>query len=110
MNVKLNKLIAQLPEVDFIDVFPSCGDESNIFGAGFYIYNRKFNKKVNLLSNYTLGTTPSSDLQQVIEKNKDKIDVKRSQNINKDIAELLSKNNIVAVFWKNGIWSQSIRK
>lgn len=91
MNVKLNKLIAQLPEVDFIDVFPSCGDESNIFGAGFFIHNQKFNKKVNLLSNYTLGTTPSDDLQEVLEKNKDKIDVKSSKNINKDIAELLSK-------------------
>jgi carbamoyltransferase len=33
MNVKLNKAIMSLPEVNEIFVFPSCGDETNIFGA-----------------------------------------------------------------------------
>ena len=52
MNIKLDKLIAQLPSKDFIDVFPSCGDESNIFRRDFIYIIEKFNKKVNLLSNY----------------------------------------------------------
>ncbi len=33
MNVKLNYLISQLPEVESLFVFPSCGDESNPVGA-----------------------------------------------------------------------------
>ena len=33
MNVKVNYLISQLPEVDSLFIFPSCGDESNPVGA-----------------------------------------------------------------------------
>ena len=33
MNVKLNNLISQLPEVSSLFIFPSCGDESNPVGA-----------------------------------------------------------------------------
>ena len=33
MNVKANKLIAELEDVEYFDVFPSCGDESLPFGA-----------------------------------------------------------------------------
>jgi carbamoyltransferase len=35
MNVKLNGLIRRLPGVDWVWVMPSCGDESNIFGAAY---------------------------------------------------------------------------
>ena len=35
MNVKLNKLIMELPEVTSLFVFPSSGDESNSIGAAF---------------------------------------------------------------------------
>ncbi|MGD9689945.1 MAG: carbamoyltransferase C-terminal domain-containing protein [Phycisphaerales bacterium] len=33
MNVKLNKILCELPEVDDVYVFPSCGDETNTMGA-----------------------------------------------------------------------------
>ncbi len=33
MNVKLNYVISELPEVESLFVFPSCGDESNPIGA-----------------------------------------------------------------------------
>ena len=35
MNVKLNKIIAELKEVDSITVVPSSGDESLVFGSWF---------------------------------------------------------------------------
>jgi carbamoyltransferase len=35
MNVKLNYLISELPEVKSLFIFPSCGDESNPIGASF---------------------------------------------------------------------------
>jgi len=37
MNVKANKLIAELPEVESVFVFPSCGDESNAIGAAVWL-------------------------------------------------------------------------
>lgn len=37
MNVKANKAIYNLPEVDELFVFPSCGDETNCFGAAYHV-------------------------------------------------------------------------
>ncbi len=41
MNVKANKRIMELAEVDELFVFPSCGDESNSIGAAMWTYNEK---------------------------------------------------------------------
>ena len=38
MNVKLNKLITELDEVEDVFVFPSCGDETNSMGSAFHVY------------------------------------------------------------------------
>jgi len=38
MNVKVNKLIAEMPEIEDVFVFPSCGDESNAIGAAYQAY------------------------------------------------------------------------
>lgn len=96
MNVKMNKLIAELPEVNFVDVFPSCGDESNIFGAAYYNYNQNVKKEIGLLNSYCLGTEPSGDLESSMLKYKEKIIVETSSSVNKKIAELIASNNIVA--------------
>lgn len=38
MNVKANKVLSELHEVDYIDVFPSCGDETNPIGACYFTH------------------------------------------------------------------------
>jgi carbamoyltransferase len=38
MNVKANKLIMELPEVQDLFVYPSCGDETNAMGAAYWVY------------------------------------------------------------------------
>ena len=38
MNVKANKEIFALPEVEELFVFPSCGDETNSIGAAYWVY------------------------------------------------------------------------
>ncbi|MBW7912616.1 MAG: hypothetical protein H3C54_02680 [Taibaiella sp.] len=96
MNVKLNKLLSQLPEVEYIDVFPSCGDESNIFGAAFHVHNSKYNKACSLLSSYTLGPAPSNDLTTALEKYKGHITIEQSDSIYESVAAMLSDNMIVA--------------
>ena len=97
MNVKINKLISEIPEVKSIDVFPSCGDESNIFGAAFSV-NAKIQKNINLskLKSYTLGTHISRDLESTLKKFKDRILIKEVSDINSFIAEKLSQNKIIA--------------
>lgn len=96
MNVKLNKLLAELPEVEYMDVFPSCGDESNIFGAAYYIHNTVHAKSVSLLKGYTLGPLPSEDLLASLKKYRDNIEVAEVDDINDKVAELLSKDEVVA--------------
>ena len=41
MNVKVNKLIMELPEVEELFIYPSCGDETNAMGAAYCIYAEK---------------------------------------------------------------------
>jgi len=41
MNVKANKLIMELPEVDEVFIFPSPGDETNAMGAAMWTYTQK---------------------------------------------------------------------
>src|SRR5581483_9930359 len=38
MNVKANKAILELPEVEELFVFPSCGDETNSVGAAYMVH------------------------------------------------------------------------
>jgi carbamoyltransferase len=38
MNVKANKAIMELPEVEELFVYPSCGDETNAQGAAYWAY------------------------------------------------------------------------
>jgi carbamoyltransferase len=41
MNVKANKVIMELPEVQSLFVYPSCGDETNAMGAAYWVYSQK---------------------------------------------------------------------
>lgn len=41
MNVKANKQIMELPEVEDLFVYPSCGDETNAIGAASWVYVEK---------------------------------------------------------------------
>lgn len=45
MNVKANKSIYELPNVDGLFVFPSCGDEMNSVGAAFHVYETEKAKR-----------------------------------------------------------------
>jgi len=38
MNVKVNKLIMELPEIEGLFVYPTCGDETNAMGAAYAVY------------------------------------------------------------------------
>ncbi len=104
MNVKANQKIAELKEVNSIFVMPSAGDESNAIGACFYgykIYCERFSKQFNPqpIKDLYLGQEYSehyiTDLMKKLNLNTN-YEITNPKNINKKIAELLAKGEIVA--------------
>ena len=105
MNVKLNKLIQELPEVTRVDFMPSCGDESLPIGAAYKVWKEKNNfKNIIPTNSLYLGIEYSNEeIERYIKINKiDKsYNVEFFDDIEKKIAQLLCDNKIVARF--NGL-------
>jgi carbamoyltransferase len=60
MNVKANMALSQLPEVDDLFVFPSCGDETNSFGAAWaFEADRGQAEHIEPLQSLYLGPDPT---------------------------------------------------
>jgi carbamoyltransferase len=104
MNVKANKRILELPEVQELFIMPSCGDETNSIGAAYYTYAQervKSNEDINILplKDLYLGNDITED---EIKKSVDdfvfsaEVKVEHYDNIEKKVAELLSQGEIVA--------------
>ncbi len=97
MNVKANKLISELPEIEFVNVFPSCGDETNAFGAAFLAYqeSRKNGPDIEF-EDYCIGPDASFDIEEARKQYAGKVDFQRFDDINGKIVELLVDRKIVA--------------
>ncbi len=100
MNVKLNKLILELDQVDDLFVMPSCSDESNSIGAAYYASNCLFKvSSLKPLEHLYLGAIYDNDVIDASVSNflfTNKVTVKKCDNINTVIANLLSDGKIVA--------------
>jgi len=104
MNVKANMKIMEMSEVQYLYIFPSCGDESTPIGACFYGYRylcQRQNKKFlcEPLKDLYLGQEFSDlEIEQVLHREEifDKYEVKKIDDIETEIARLLSENQIVA--------------
>ncbi|HBC87125.1 MAG TPA: hypothetical protein DCZ94_09245 [Lentisphaeria bacterium] len=98
MNVKANKLISEIPEVEFVNAFPSCGDESNAFGAAFLGYQklRKENSPEIVFEGCCVGTEATFDIEEAMNKYKDKVSFEKVADINGKVVELLIARKIVA--------------
>lgn len=98
MNVKANKVIYELPEVEEIFVFPSCGDESNAIGAAYYSYMKNGGNSVEPLGALYFGQhVEDEEVDEAVKKYviENKIQVEHKDNIEKDVAELLADGAIV---------------
>ena len=61
MNVKLNKILGELPEVDDLYVFPSCGDETNSIGAAWaFLQDQGLWDQIAPVRAIYLGVAPST--------------------------------------------------
>src|SRR3989344_6300930 len=100
MNIKANKIISEIPEVNSIAIFPSCGDESNPLGAVWASYYEKSQDNVfHGLKHYYLGPDFSDEKSEKIIKafqSENNFTYKKIKDINKKIAGLLAKGEIVA--------------
>ena len=104
MNIKAAQRISELNCVDSLFVMPSCGDESNAIGACLYGH-KKYCEENNLelkpepITDLYLGPKYGDDyIEKYIKREKlqENYIIKKSSNINKEIAKLLAKGEIVA--------------
>lgn len=98
MNVKANKLIGEMPEIEHFDVFPSCGDESLPFGAVWLNEVERDPDAVGMraLTSYTLGPEAGADLDEAQKLYGNRIEVRKLDDPVRACAKLLVDGGIVA--------------
>jgi len=101
MNVKANKAIMALEDVEDLFVFPSCGDEANAIGA-CYLAQAEQGSLPKPITDIYLGPCYSNEnISHAIDQAQQhgmKLDVSRSDDINLDVAKLLASGEIIARF------------
>lgn len=100
MNVKVNKRIMEIDEVEDIFVFPSCGDETNPIGASYYLYAKeKGISDLEPIGPFYLGLQFSDkQIEDVINTVDVPLKVERPENIERKVAQLLADGHVVARF------------
>jgi len=102
MNVKLNKRIFELDEIDDLFIFPSCGDESNVFGAAYLDWVEQTGKLPKPIGSYCLGGEFSNEkILNSINKyqfSNCSINFEAVEGIEARIAKLLTEKQVVARF------------
>jgi len=102
MNVKADKLIMELDEVEKIFVFPSCGDESNSVGACYYLEAEKNGtRNIRKLEDIYLGISFTNEqVKKAFDQYpfQSKYRITFHENIEKEVARVLADNHVVARF------------
>jgi carbamoyltransferase len=102
MNVKANKRIMELPEVESLFILPSCGDETHSLGAAFLAYAHERTKKDRPIDLEPLGALyfgpefEDREIETVLKEYPFKY--MYVEKIEKEIARLLARGEIVARF------------
>lgn len=98
MNVKANLKIMEMSEVNDFFVFPSCGDESLAIGSAYYgAWLLKQEDKIEPIKELYLGPDiTEEELLKELPLVRLKYGIHKSENIEGEIAELLSRKQIVA--------------
>lgn len=100
MNVKANKRIMELPEVESVFVFPSCGDESNPVGICWHLQQQKFLKNFELNNVYWGIEYNDAEVLRAYENYnfKKKYALTHKDDIEHTAAKLLSEGHVVGRF------------
>jgi carbamoyltransferase len=100
MNVKANMLIANMQEISYFDVFPSCGDETLPFGAIWQYEASRGNRNIGAPFDIYAGPSIEIDLDKALEYTSDQIIVRDSPNPVADAATRLADGEVIA--WCHG--------
>ena len=96
MNVKANKVISELEEVEQFEAFPAAGDESLPFGA-CYLAAHESGTQVRPLDTCYLGNDLTREqCSRAVEKVAAQVEVEEPPNMARRVAELLAVGEIVA--------------
>ncbi len=102
MNVKVNKLVMELPEVQELFIYPSCGDETNAMGAAYWVYAEKAGvAKISPLRDLYWGPEFSDDeVEEALRRFafQRPVRIERVTPIEPRVAALLAEGNVVARF------------
>ena len=103
MNIKGNKKIADIKEVEHLVVCPSAGDESAPFGGAYFGYQILCEESSKdflpeNISNLYLGPDYSSEQIEGVIKREKHFKIKKFSDIEKEIAKLLKLGKIVGRF------------
>ncbi|NOT59548.1 MAG: hypothetical protein HOP19_04900 [Acidobacteria bacterium] len=102
MNVKMNKVILELPEVEELFIFPSCGDETNAIGAAYNAYAQHADyRSMQPLKNFYTGPEYDDDkIGQAIQDYSflNQVSVRKFDQVEVAAAELLANGEVVARF------------
>lgn len=100
MNVKLNKKIGELPGVREMFIFPSCGDETNVFGALYNTHKRLTGEDPEPLKHFYWGADTTEDfaVERALSKwsFSEGVEWKRFDNIDKEVARLITEGRVIA--------------
>jgi carbamoyltransferase len=104
MNVKANKEILALPEVEQLFVFPSCGDESNSVGAAYWLYAQECMQRDRPVDIEPIGSIywgrgfDDAEVEIALKefKGRSQVSYKHVENIERLAAETLASGEIVA--------------
>lgn len=100
MNVKANMLVAEMPEVEDVFVFPSCGDESNSIGAALQAYVQESGQTPSPIGPIYWGPAfTRGEVEDAIRSSREKennFEVEEVDDIQGAIVDLLIDHKIVA--------------
>jgi carbamoyltransferase len=99
MNVKVNQAIMNLPEVDDVYIYPSCGDETNAMGAAYHIYAENADpRSIVPLDGLYLGREFDDDAILKTLKKTNEFEWEYVEDIEAETARLLTEGQVVARF------------
>jgi carbamoyltransferase len=104
MNVKVNKIVYDSPEVEELFIMPSCGDESNTIGACYVVYDEE-QRRAGLATDipplgpiYFGGEFGDADCERALVaiKRADDVEVSEPEDIDWELGRLVGTGKIAA--------------
>ncbi|MCE5228805.1 hypothetical protein LLG95_04315 [bacterium] len=100
MNVKANQVIAELPEVEDLFIFPSCGDETNPMGAAWAVYGERKQEADPAIAPlgpiYWGPDIEEKEIESALKAAEGDFRFERPENISAHAAEFLARGEVVA--------------